>query len=531
MKKSYMICALVLSLILGLTGCSGLEAKKTTEDKKEVSKYDEHLDISLSYWLIDDAFSDRENDEVLKRIEDKFNVTFIPVNVTWDDYYNKILQWSESGQLPDVFAGAYRFENNYLDFVKSGLLHDIPSDLSKYPNLSRYMDSPELESCKVGDKAYCIFRQTYSEQAETTKDRTIIYRWDLAKKAGINKEPENWDEFREMIQAIIEKDPEGKHIQGMTAKGYTMLEGLLVDYSVPLASSGGSSFYWVESNNRFVPALFAGEKLGEDALPTWHLIRDMYDEGTIENDILLVTTSQAEEKFLNGKSAAICIDGGLSNTKLYENIGRFWKETNGDEFWDDVKYLELMPDVNGELYYPVWDYAWSETYINANVSDEKLDRILAIYDYLLSEEGTLLSNFGIENETYRIAEDKSIELIEGVTPSEKYPSIKTLSYLVCWNYGNLSTYRYPNIVPNDYALKDEERVAKARKIKIPEYSDECSLKFFEMGTDFNIDLNNIFSRMLVGPEPVDELWESIVDEYKEKGLERIIDKVNTEVSK
>ena len=530
MKKTMILSACILAGLLCLTGC-GQDNKENTEVKTEVSEYDEHLDISISYWLIDDAFSDRENDKVLKKIEDKFNVTFVPVNITWDDYYNKIIQWSESGQLPDVFTGAYRFENSYLNFVKAGLLHEIPSDLTKYPNLEKYMDSPELDSCVVNDKAYCIFRQTYSEQAETTKDRTIIYRWDLAKKAGIEKEPENWDEFRKMIQAIIKEDPEGKGIQGLTAKGYTMLEGLLVDYSAPLGSSGGSRFYWVYDNDRYVPALFAGENLGDAALPAWHLIRDMYDEGTIENDILLVTTSQAEEKFLNGKSAAICIDGGLSNTKLYENIGRFWQETHGNEFWDDVKYLELMPDVNDNLYYPVWDYAWSETYINANVSDEKLDRILAIYDYLLSEEGTLLSNFGIEDETYTIKEDKSIELIEGVTPSEVFPSIKAFSYLVCWNYGNLNTYRYPNIVPNEYALKDEERVAKARQIKIPKYSDECSIKFFEMGTDFNIDINNIFGRMLVGPEPVDKMWADIIKEYEDKGLSDIIERVNDEVSK
>ena len=36
----------------------------------------------------------------------------------------------------------------------------------------------------VDGKLYCIFRQTYSEQAETIKDRTIAYRWDLAREAG-----------------------------------------------------------------------------------------------------------------------------------------------------------------------------------------------------------------------------------------------------------------------------------------------------------------------------------------------------------
>lgn len=527
MRKKIGFFACIGLMLFVLSGC----AANVDETKNIEPEYAEHLDISVAYWLIDDAFADRDNDKVLETIETKFNVSLIPVNLTWDDYYKKELQWVESGQLPDLFAGAFRSDNDYLDFVRDGLLHEIPDDLSKYPNLEKYMDSSEKESCRVGGKTYCIFRQTYSEQAETTKDRTIIYRWDLAQKAGIKEEPKNWDEFRNMIQAIIKADPENNQIQGMTAKGYTMLQGLLLDYSAPLGSSGGSQFFWVESNGMYVPAIFAGDSIGEAALPAWKLVRSMYEEGTIEKDIALVTTSQAEEKFLNGKSAAICIDGGLSNTKLYENIGRFWKEIHGREFWDDVKYLELMPNINGEEYYPVWHYAWSESYINANVSDEKLDRILAIYDYLLSEEGTLLSNFGIENETYVIAEDNSIELIEGIIPSEKFPSIKALSYLVCWNYGNMNTYRYPNIVPSEYALKDEERVAKARQCKIPEYNYECTSKFYEMGLDFAIDINDIFNKMMVGTEPVEVMWQEIIEEYEQKGLSEIIDAVNEELKK
>ena len=85
-------------------------------------------------------------------------------------------------------------------------------------------------------------------------------------------------------------------------------------------------------------------------------------------------------------------------------------------------------------------------------------------------------------------------------------------------------------MPNEYALKDEERVAKARQVKIPKYSDECSIKFFEMGTDFNIDLNNIFGRMLVGPDPVDKMWADIIKEYEDKGLNDIIERVNKEVT-
>lgn len=518
--------SILMASVLLLTGCGASGKSSNNEEAPVESLYDTHMDISLAYWLIDDALSKGSDDKVLDYIEKRFNVSLIPVDLTWDDYYNKVILLEESGNLPDVFTGAYRKDQIFLQWAKEGILKEIPGNLSKYPNLEEYMNSPSRETCVADGKTYCIFRQTYSEQAETTKDRTILYRWDLAQKAGVSKEPSNWNEFRDMITKIRKADSEGKGIGGMTSKGFSMLEGLLMPYTVPYGSTGGSRFFWVEGPEGYVPALFSGETLGSDAIPMWQLVRDMYEEGTIEEDIVLVTTSQAEERFLNGKSSAICIDGGISNTKLYENIGRYWKDVHGTEFWDDVKYLKLMPDINGNPMYPIWEYAWSETYINANVSDEKLDRILALFDFFLSEEGTLMSNFGIEGESYSISEDGTITLFDDVDLYSMYPSIKAFSSIACWNYGNHNAYRYPDVVPSEYVLKDSERVDEARHVAIPPYNSECTDIFFEMGSDFMIDNNDIFKRMLLGTNSVEEDWNAIIAEYIDNGLLDVISEVN-----
>ena len=516
-----------LAVIAACCMSSGCASQQQTEEltSHSTSEYEKHLDISIAYWNVESALA--QDDEVLRKIEDKFNITFVPVNITWDDYYSRIRLWADTEALPDIFVGAYRTEPSFYKWIQEGLLHEIPEDLSDYPHLAQYMNSPERETCKINGKTYCIFRQTYSEQAETIKDRTILYRWDLAQKAGITKEPQNWDEFRQMIQAIIAADSEHTGITGMTAKGYNMLLGPLFTYSIPMASGGGTGFYWVEQEDGYVPALLAGETLGSDALATWKLIRDMYQEGTIEQDIILTTTSQAENKFLSGQSAAICIDGGISNTKTYENIGAYWKDMHGTEFLDDVKYLKPMPGVDGQEFYTVWDYAWSESYINASVDDEKFDRILALYDYLLSEEGVLLGNFGIEGKSYRKEATGEITLLtEQGTPTQRYPSTDLFSSLVCWNYGNLSPYRFPKTVPEAYVLEDVERVDMARKMEIPAYDYECTRIFYELGTDFSFDINNIFQRIMTGTQPVEEVWEEIIQEYKNNGLMEVIDKVN-----
>lgn len=515
-------------LLAVLAGCGMWEEEDKTESLQ--SMYQEHLEITLAYWQIDSFLENRDEDAVLQILEEKFNITIVPRNITWDDYYNKIQLWAETGELPDLFVGAGRQGKNYYQWIKEGLLHEIPDDLSDYPNLERYLDSPEKESCMADGKVYCIFRQTYSEQAETIKDRTIAYRWDLAKEAGITEEPKNWDEFRAMIQAIIKTDSEGTGIGGMTAKNFSMLMGPLFTYSIPLASTGGTSFYWVPRGSEYyVPAIFAGVELGENALPTWRLARQMYEEGTIEQDILLVTTAQAEEKFLMGRSAAICFDGGISNSNYYENIVQYWKDIHGSEFLEDVRFLDIMPSVTGELYYPVWGHAWSESYINAKVSDEKLRRILALYDYMLSEEGMLLTKFGIEGDTYKLEEDGKVTLLTEGIPSDVYHSIGMLASLVCWNYGNQDPTRFPNTVPAEYVKLDQERVEKARNCKIPKYNYECTKVASQMEDCISIDVNSIFQRIVLGREPVEIIWDEIIEEYIDQGLQKMIRKVNNQV--
>ncbi len=523
-----MVCAVILGIAAMGTGC-GRPVQEQTEAGSS-SRYPEHMELTVAYWQIDDFLARGEEDAVLKTLEDKFNITIVPQNITWDDYYGKIRLWAETGELPDLFVGAGRQGRDYYQWVREGILHEIPQDLSAYPHLEQYMDSPEKEGCMVDGKLYCIFRQTYSEQAETIKDRTIAYRWDLAREAGITREPENWEEFRAMIQAIRQADSRGTGIGGMTAKNFNMLMGPLFTYSIPLASNGGTAYYWVpQGENRYVPALFAGQNLGEDALATWQLARDMYAEGTIEKDIFLATTSQAEEKFLMGRSAAICFDGGIANTRNHENIVRYWKDVHGTEFLEDVRFLDLMPSVTGELYYPVWDYAWSESYINGNVSDEKLERILALYDYLLSEEGMLLGNFGIEGESYRLGADGEVILLTQEAPSDRYPSIGMFASLVCWNYGNQDASRFPSTIPQEYVCLDQERVEKARECRIPEYQYACTIAASRMEDCIAIDTNSIFQRIVLGTEPVEEIWQEIIQEYLDQGLEEMIEEVNRQV--
>lgn len=513
--KKRIVCILMMALLAALTGCSQKgseeEVSRETEDKKDRMK------ITVAIWNAEEALA---GDAVLDAIEERFGVEFEPYNMTWNDYYQKVERWAATDSLPDLFIGDFRNSLLYPKWIQQGVLCAIPDDLSAYPNLKSYVDGlEEIQLSSVDGTLYCIPRQTYPSQEWTSIDRIVIYRWDLAQKAGITKEPENWEEFQEMILAIIREDPEVKGIQGMTVGNTGILTGLLLPYASSIAAGNGNDFYWKkDSDGVYKPVYFV-----DDMTCAFQLGRDMYTSGVIEKTVIQQTTNSAREKFLQGENAAILYSGGMSN--IYGEVGIYWKEFHDSSFQEDVKALKLMPDVNGQKTYPIWGYAWCESYISAKVDAEKLDKILRIYDYLLSDEGAFFAAYGPEGEFYKVVDGRAELYDPGVDVTGRYPSCKLLSVLVRWD-PSLYDERFPSMVPDEYLEVNYELLREAKEVPIPEYEPECGLIMKEEQIDFSLDLNNDFLSIMTGTEPVEEMWEEIRNEYEEKGLQDMIDIVN-----
>ncbi len=101
--------------------------------------------------------------------------------------------------------------------------------------------------------------------------------------------------------------------------------------------------------------------------------------------------------------------------------------------------------------------------------------------------------------------------------------------LVCWNYGSQDASRFPTTIPEEYVRLDQERVEKARECQIPEYQYACTMVASRMEDYIVIDTNDIFQRIVLGTEPVEEIWQKIIREYQEQGLGEMIEEVNRQV--
>ena len=233
MKKTMKRKLITATVCMALTVSTFMTANVSAKDEQE---------ITVAIWNADEAFA---GDEVLSTIEKKIGVKIIPMNITWDDYLQKIPLWASSGSLPDVFIGDFRNSKTFAEWADQGVIRAIPEDLSDYPYLEQYMsDDAIVGSAKIDGTIYCIPRKSYPSQEWTSMDREIAYRWDLAKKAGITKEPTTWKEFDQMIQAIIKADPDGTGIQGMTANSKGLFSGMFLPYSSSIICDQGIGYKW-----------------------------------------------------------------------------------------------------------------------------------------------------------------------------------------------------------------------------------------------------------------------------------------------
>lgn len=509
MKKQFKYLLLLSLCAVLFTGCG--KEKEEAVSKAEDGK----VELTVGFWNAQEALSGGENDKMLQTLEEKTGVHLVAQDMTTSDYHEKVQLWATNGQLPDIFVGDFvgLGQSSFFDWVDQGVIKALPEDLSKYPNLEEYMEMDRAKEAMQDGKNYIIPRQSYGDITYSVLDRNIVYRWDLAQKAGVTKEPENWDEFRDMLRKIIKEDPENKNIGGITQTGSKILAGVMYPYGGILEKK-----WIINDEGEVIPSVFDG-----DMKAVMNLARDMYDEGTISKDIAQVTGSNANDGFLQGLNAAMVFNDGPSS--LY-TLGRDYEEVYDRKFLDDVRFAPIFPGADSKNWYFVDTEAWSETYINSKVSDEKMEAILGLFDYLISDEGKRLMFSGIEGEDYEMVDGKAV-INEGVVLEEKYP-FANMSNLAVHN----PTYwdeNYPTSIPKEYREENIKRHKDALENGVlPNISDTSMLISTPLKDNFYYNPHDDFYTIMMGTEPVDKMVDSLMEEYENKGLEKMLEEVNKE---
>lgn len=182
-------------------------ATTTTAAPTETQKEREHLTLTVALWDFE-AFGDYPWGE---KLSEMFNVTIVPVYMSWDDAGEKEMLWASTDTYPDSVANYTVAElSKFYKFVRDKVIREIPVELvNKYPNVKEKFENNEI----LQEVSPLLGGYYWNPRPETTWDRktvmcAVLYRKDWAEVLGFSEEPDNMDDLYELLRAIVTGDPD-----------------------------------------------------------------------------------------------------------------------------------------------------------------------------------------------------------------------------------------------------------------------------------------------------------------------------------
>ena len=429
-NKSLFLIPCVFTMALGagvMSACGG--GSEYTKDGK------------LKLTLRNLYFSDYNGgDEYMKELEEKFKVSIKTSNYSWSQWDEQVTGSVEGDNLTDVFhanVDSYNFASTYKYWAEEGMIKALPDDLSQYPNLKEMIDNTtNIDALKINGHLYGIpIAKNTTDFSTTYSPFTYVYRRDWAKEWGVYKENDEytWEEFTTLLETFKNN--------GKSSNRFALGD---VEWGFPSITN----FY------KQVPHCFAQDETGKYVN---NYTTDAYIEG-------LEMSKTFKNNGWYGYPQYSAQDGDLNKEfygnrcgVLYENLSYSNYVTlrinlekanalNKNFKVDEAVGIMKIKGPDGKYALEGTDNWFSMSFISHNVSKDKMNKLLEIFDWLLSEEGTRFSVYGIEGYDYYFDEETGeLKLVEenwqevdGRIP-DKGNGAKYLRFMVSLGY---DTYDY-----------------------------------------------------------------------------------------
>ena len=292
--------------------------------------------------------------------------------------------------LPDIIQDAMSYYTGTIDAAVSEdeFLYDYAGDLESMPNLKSTLEAyPEAEkvitSSTTGAKV--SFPEMYMDIGDISG---YMIRQDYFDATGMAI-PETYDELHDLM-AAVHSATDSNMVLMNTGCDSSLGAGFGINVGVGDSDLGG----WYVVDGEVKMGLLEPEMV--DYI---NLVKDWYDEGIFNKDF--VNSDRGDlGGFFGGTYSLIVVPPEIYNASM--NV--LGVPTVGIPLPVQNKGDELL--VGGSQYSCLMDGAcWS---INANVSEEDVAVIERLVDWMYSEEGTRVMNWGEEGVTYEMKDGEPV---------------------------------------------------------------------------------------------------------------------------
>jgi len=396
-----LIISLVMSVFAGC-GTNEDEGTITKDNNNETNQEDKSKDIEkeaqnesqepitlkfLSYSRADFPYSNEM--PVFKELEKRTNVTLEWELLPATEALQKLNLIMTSGSLPDMISYGDRSVLNKYGLEGAFIpLNDLIDE--HMPNLKKTMEAPPFPMPNIKAEMKAIDGNIYAIPflTATTVGPNFNIREDWLSNLNLEV-PETTDELYEVLKAFKEKDPNGNNENDEIPYGAQGIGNMTIFVN----SFGGRQGFYVDKDETI--------KYGpiEDAYKEGleYCIK-LINEGLIDSEFLSINTDQWRTKVGNNEI-------GFMFAWPFSGLGA--ANTLVQKLDPNYKYIPILP-MEGPHGDRLKDGPQNSVLARTVITkDNKYPVETAQFlDYLFSEEGAMLMNWGIEGEHYKIVEGK-----------------------------------------------------------------------------------------------------------------------------
>jgi len=393
LTKSILMLTCALGVAGTLLGCG------TPTNEDEYTK-DGKLKLSLRNLYFDDYAG---GDSYTEEIENMFKISIEPQSYSWSDWSTQVNGQILAQSVPDVFHAnidSYNFASYYKYWAEEGVTKQLPDDLSKWPHLADMIaHTTNIDSLKLNGHLYGIpIAKNTTDYSTTFSPFTYIYRRDWAKQFGVYQENDEytWEQFQTLLAEFTRRFAgTSSFALGDVEWGFPSITNFYKQVPHCFAKDATTGKY---VNNYTTPEYLQGLEMS----------KTFKNNGWYGYPQYSAVDGELNTKYYGNTCGVLYENLSYSNFVTLKNQLKKTNASNKDFNIDDAMAIMKIKGPDGKYVLEGTDNWFSMTFLDAHMSETKMNKILDLIDWLLSEEGTRFAIYGIEDYDYYMEGDEVV---------------------------------------------------------------------------------------------------------------------------
>lgn len=381
-----------------MVGCgskdSGKEKTNSGETGQESTSGDDGEVTTLTFYNADLQEDDPWTDPVALALTEKTGVKLDVDHPVGEDKQKVSLMIAEQN-FPDMIYA----KGDAGSLIDAGALIDMTDLIEEYgPNIKK-MYGDEFDKLKYSEDDPAIYQLSSYEKGGTKFEDagTAQVQFDFLKENDY-KIPESLDEFEQMLKAYVEKHP--KTDDGMDTIGLSLSASdwhWMITLGNPagyIAEGAPDNGQWLIDDDHNATYKFTSEKIR--GYFKW--LNKLYNEGLLDPEFATQTHDDYIAKISSGRVVALfdTLWDYQDGEKILKQDGKLGKTYCGLPFAasKDIKVPTLM-----------YQGLATGQGVGITTACENPEAAIKFLDYICSDEGQVLVNWGIEGTNYKIDDE------------------------------------------------------------------------------------------------------------------------------